>query len=79
MKNIQLINVNMVVIGHININSIRSKFNILSSMVKDNIDILMVSETKLDSSVPQAQFRIEGYAPPFRYDKNYMVVVFSFL
>ena len=42
----------------------------LSSMVKDSIDILMVSETKLDSSFPQAQFRMEGYAPPFRYDRN---------
>ena len=42
----------------------------LSSMVKDNIDILMVSETKLDSSFPQAQFKIKGYAPPFRYDRN---------
>ena len=42
----------------------------LSSKVKDNIDILMVSETKLDSSFPQAQFRIEGCAPPFRYDRN---------
>ena len=42
----------------------------LSSMVKDSIDILMVSETKLDSSFPQAQFRMEGYAPPFRYDRE---------
>ena len=42
----------------------------LSSMVKDNIDILMVSETKLDSPFPQAQFTIEGYAPQFRYDRN---------
>ena len=42
----------------------------LSSMVKDNIDILMVSETKLDSSFPQAQFRMEGYALPFRYDRS---------
>ena len=42
----------------------------ISSMVKDNIDILMVSETKLDSFFPQTQFRIEGYAPPFRYDGN---------
>ena len=40
----------------------------VSSWVKDNIDILMVSETKLDSSFPQTQFRIEGYAPPFRED-----------
>ena len=30
----------------------------------------MVSETKLDSSSPQAQFGIKGYAPLFRYDKN---------
>ena len=40
----------------------------LSSMVKDNIDT--VSETKLESSFPQAQFRMEGYAPPFRHDRN---------
>ena len=39
-------------------------------MVKDNIDILMVLETKIDCPLPQAQFRIEGYAPPFRYDRN---------
>ena len=39
-------------------------------MVKDNIDILMVSETKLDSSFPQALFGIEGYASPFRYDRH---------
>ena len=42
----------------------------LLSMVKDNIDLLMVSETKLDSSFPQTQFIIEGIAPPFRYDRN---------
>ena len=40
-------------------------------MVKDNTDILMISETKLDSSFPQAQFRMERYAPPFGYDRNY--------
>ena len=42
----------------------------LSSMVKDNIDILMVSGTKLDSSFPQVQFRTKGYIPPFRCDRN---------
>ena len=41
-----------------------------SSMVKYNIDILMVSETKLGSSFPQIQFKREGYAYPFRYDRN---------
>ena len=72
LKKTRINNVNRVVIGHININSIRNKFDMLSDMIKDNIDILMVSETKLDSSFPQAQFRIEGYVPPFRYshDRN---------
>ena len=60
----------MVVIRHTNINSIRNKFDMLSSMVKDNIDILMVSGTKLDSSFPQVQFRTKGYVPPFRCDRN---------
>ena len=70
LKKIWINNLNRVVIGHININSIRNKFDMLSNMVKDNIDILMVSKTKLDASFPQVQFRIKGYAPPFKYDRN---------
>ena len=70
LKKIRINNVNRVFIGHININSIRNKFDMLSSMIKDNIDILMFSETKVDSSFPQAQFRMDGYAPPFRYERN---------
>lgn len=34
-------------IGHININSIRHKVEMLSSIVRTNIDILIVSETKI--------------------------------
>ena len=33
-----------------------------------NVDILMVSETKLDNSFPVSQFLIDGYTPPFRLD-----------
>ena len=61
---------NRVVKRHININSVRNKFDMPSIMVKDNIDILMLLETKLNSSFPQTQFRTEEYAPPFRYDTN---------
>ena len=60
LKKIRINNVNRVVIGHIDIKSIRNKFDKLSSIAKDNFDILMVSKTKLDSSFPQAQFRTEG-------------------
>ena len=57
-------------IGHININSIRNKFEMLSNNIKGNLDILMISETKLDSTFPSNQFIIEGYAPPIRFDRN---------
>ena len=42
----------------------------LSNIIKYNIDIVLVSEPKLDCFFPNAQFVIEGYAPPFRYDRN---------
>ena len=56
--------------GHININSIRNKFNMLTIMINGNTDIFMLLETKVDSSFTNAQFVIEGYAPPFRFDRN---------
>ena len=45
--------------SHLNVNSLRNKFESLVPLVKDNIDILMLSETKLDSSFSDAQFSIE--------------------
>lgn len=38
--------------------------------MEDNIDILMLSESKLDSSFPSALFEIEGCIPPFRFGRN---------
>ena len=35
-----------------------------------NIDILMVSETKLDESFPVGQFMTEGFAVPYKVDRN---------
>ena len=32
--------------------------------------MLMISETKLDSSFPNGQFQIHGYSEPYRLDKN---------
>ena len=36
----------------------------------DNIDILMISETKLDNSFPEGQFLLPGYSSPYRFDRN---------
>ena len=57
-------------IGHININSIRNKFEMLSNSIKGNLDILMISKTKLYLTLPSNQFTIEGYAVPIRFDRN---------
>ena len=42
----------------------------LSNSIKGNLDILMISETKLDSTFPFNQFTIERYAALTRFDRN---------
>ena len=61
---------NQIILAHININSIRNKFDMLCEFIQRNLDILLVSETKIDESFPSAQFKIPGFATPFRYDKS---------
>ena len=51
---------NNVIIGHLNINSIRNKFEMLQFLLADYIDILMISESKLDSTFPSSLFQIYG-------------------
>ena len=70
LKDIRIGNMNKLIFGHLNINSLRNKFDLLSEQVKGSIDILMVSETKLDDSFPEGQFLIEGFHSPFRFDRN---------
>ena len=50
------------------INSVRNKLENLSMMIRDNVDILVIAETKIDSSFPSNQFQIEGYKTPYRLD-----------
>ena len=58
------------IFGHVNINSIRKKFDSLIYMLDKNVDIFFISATKLDDSFPSAQFKIEGFSIPYRYDRN---------
>ena len=53
-----------------NINSIRNKFELLSEQVKGNVDVLMISETKIDDSFPVGQLLIERFCTPYRLDRN---------
>lgn len=70
LKNIRIKNVNKVIIGTLNINSLSSKFDDLKEIIGKHLDILTIQETKLDSSFPPQQFMIEGYSEPYRLDRN---------
>ena len=39
-------------------------------MIESKVDILVVSETKLDSTFPTNQFYIHGFTKPYRLDMN---------
>ena len=53
-----------------NINSIRNKSETLVPLVTSDIDILMISETKIDDSFPPSQFMIDGFSMLYRRDRN---------
>ena len=45
-------NIHRIIIGHININSLHYKFNDFDILSNKNLDIILISETKLDASFP---------------------------
>ena len=70
LKSLCIRNLKIIVKGHLNINSIKNKFDFLAHQVKGDIDILVISETKLDESFPSSQFFLDGYRAPFHFDRN---------
>ena len=70
LKNLRVKYSNTRIIGHLNVNSIRNKFELLSSLIGGKIDILMISETKFDVTFPTNQFFIQGYSTKYRFDPN---------
>ena len=46
---------------NLNINSINTKFDQMEFLMEGKVDILILTETKLDNSFPTNQFLIEGY------------------
>ena len=58
------------IIGHLNINSIRNKFEAVECILNDGlIDIFALSESKIDESFPNAQFIINDFSL-HRKDRN---------
>ena len=69
LNNVRQKNSIRLIIAQLNINSLRNKFDSFSQMVKENVDILLISETKIDSSFPTAQFNMNDFTT-YRRDRN---------
>ena len=54
-------NLSSFIFGHLNINSIRKKFELLSDQIKGNVDVLIISETRINYSFPVHQILIKGF------------------
>ena len=59
-----------VIVGALNINSLRNKIHMLADLVVGKIDILLISETKLGDSFPTSQLYIPGFGSPFWLDRS---------
>ena len=66
LRRVRIENPSRIIFGQININSIRSKFDLVMNIIKNEIDILMISETKIDNNFPISQFSMTSYSIPFR-------------
>ena len=56
-------------IAQLSINSLRNKYDSLVQMLQNNLDILLIAETKIGSLFPAAQFKIEDYIT-YSLDRN---------
>ena len=70
LKNLKLKNNHRLVIGNLNINSTSNKFDNLKLIIQGKIDILVITETKTDSTFPLNQFAMQCYSKPYRFDRN---------
>ena len=69
LKQLRLANANKIIVGHLN-NSIRNKLEYLKYLMMENVDILLISETKLNDTFPVSQFMVGGFHTPYREDRN---------
>ena len=69
LKEVHLKNLHRIVLAHLNINSLRNKFDALVEQVSGNA-VLVLSETKIDESFSESQFKIPGFCTSFRLDRE---------
>ena len=70
LQNARIKNPNRIILSHLNINSLRNKFEFLQELLKEKVDVLLISESKLDDSFTNCQFSMDGFYIPFRLDRS---------
>ena len=79
-KNLRLRIVNKFIIGNLNINSLPNKFDQLREIALKYVDVLVITETKLDDTFITSQFLVTGFSVLHlysHYDKKLLVGDFN--
>ena len=71
LKQLKNQNPHRIIIGHLNLNSVRNKFESLVTFAGNNLDILVVSEAKLDDTFLEKKILIDSFSKPFRLDQRW--------
>ena len=50
--------------GNLNIDSLPNKFNQLKELVLKYVNVLVLTEWRLDDSFPNSQFSVDGFSEP---------------
>ena len=61
LKGIRTKNINIVIIGHLNVNFFAAKLDAIKTIIPGHVNIVVFGETKLDASYPRAQLLIDGF------------------
>ena len=69
-ESLTLRNMNGLIFGQVNINSITNRFELRFYLVSNNIDVLLIFETKIDNTFPMCQFCVPGYSVPLILDST---------
>ena len=56
--------------AHLNLSFIRNRSELLKEHTKDNIDIVVISKTKIDNTFANSQFLVGGFSTPYRLDRG---------
>ena len=58
------------IFAHLNIDSVRNKFDLHAEQVTGSTNVLIISETKIDESVPVGNLLLRGFSVPYRSERD---------